>query len=89
MALLAINTAKAKPARLRLPSRAEVYRLSAPDLSSDTVQLNGAALAITPDGQLPALSPRRAPKGAVTLAPATITFIALPSAGNPACGAGA
>ena len=89
VALLAINTAKAKPARLRLPSRAEVYRLSAPDLSSDTVQLNGAALAITPDGQLPALSPRRAPKGAVTLAPATITFIALPSAGNPACGAGA
>jgi hypothetical protein len=83
---LAINTSRTRPAALTLPTRAEVYGLSSPDLESTTVALNGVALHTLPNGDLPALQPLRTAPGRLSLAPATISFIALPDAKNANCG---
>lgn len=81
--LLAINL-QAAPATVRMSGRAEVYALTAPELQSRTVLLNGRALALGANDSLPALTPRRA-TDSVSLAPTSIAFIALPNAGNRAC----
>jgi len=85
VAVLAINTRRDAASVLRLPAPADVYTLASNDLLSTSVQLNGTTLALSAEGNLPALQPRRAAKGTVKLDPASITFIALPSAGNAAC----
>jgi hypothetical protein len=83
--LVAINLDRAEPATLELPIAAQRYTLTADTLQSATVKLNGRTLAMTPDDQLPALRPASAPRGRLGLAPASITFLALPGAANPAC----
>jgi hypothetical protein len=88
VALVAINLDVAKRASLDLPSPARRYTLSADQLQSGTVKLNGRALALLPGDQLPALAPVSAPKGRLSLAPASITFLAIDGAGNPACRGG-
>ena len=85
VALLAINTDRSAPHSFQLPMAAERYTLSAPQLEGATVQLNGTELKLGADDSLPALSGVPAPAGAITLAPATITFIALPNAKNGSC----
>jgi len=87
VALLAINTDRDTARSLTLPAAAERYTLSAPtrDLQSRTVQLNGTELALGANDALPALTGAATPAGEVSLAPATITFLALPEAGNDAC----
>jgi len=85
VALLAINTSQEQSAAVRLPTHAEVYRLSSPDLQSTTVQLNGETLHLLRNGDLPALKSKRMPAGQLDLPPATISFIALPMANNPNC----
>jgi hypothetical protein len=47
--------------------------------------LNGEALALTADDELPRLSARATPAGPIRLAPTTITFLVFPAAENPAC----
>jgi heparanase len=49
------------------------------------VQLNGKELAVAGNGDLPRLAGLRTAAGQIQLAPATITFLALPAAGNAAC----
>ena len=49
------------------------------------MQLNGTELVLTSNDELPALTGDAMLPGNVTLAPATITFFALPRAGNKAC----
>ena len=82
--MLAINLVKAQR-RLVLPGPADVYTLTAPELRSASVLLNGRALAVGPDDRFPALRPRRLKRAAVTLPPISISFIALPQARNPNC----
>lgn len=89
VALLAINTSRTQLAALRLPTRAEAYRLSSPDLQSTTVRINGQALRVSGNADLPAIRPRRISARGVDLPPVTISFIALPAAHNPICKMGA
>jgi hypothetical protein len=87
VALLAINTDQAAARTLALPVAAERYTLAAPesDLQVKNVHLNGTELALGAADALPSLTGTAAPAGEVSLAPATITFLAIPEAGNDAC----
>jgi hypothetical protein len=84
VSVLAINNGDA-PATFEAPLAADLYILSAPTERSATVQLNGKTLALEPNDRLPKLQPQHVRAGAVTIAPRSIGFIALPSAGNAAC----
>jgi hypothetical protein len=85
VALLVINTDQTGQRSLSLPQRGERYTLTsgAADLQSKTVQLNGQPLAL--GDTLPSLAGAPAAAGNTTFAPASITFLAFPDAGNAAC----
>ena len=85
VALLAINTSRTEAATLRLPAASERYTLSADDLQSADVKLNGTELQLGPNDDLPALVGATSPPDMIELPPATITFLAIANAGNPAC----
>lgn len=86
VALLAINTARDRSHRFVLPVNGVCYTLTADPLDSRTVALSGTTLDLGPDDELPELTGVAVPAGDVILAPATITFVAVPAAENPACG---
>jgi hypothetical protein len=83
VALLAIN-AGTQDALFDLGAPAELYELSAPEIDSETVRLNGHPLTLTPDDQIPPLPGKKIGKR-VTIAPHTIDFLLLRSAQNQAC----
>jgi heparanase 1 len=83
--LLVINTDRANSHSFDLPVVAERYTLSAPQLESTAVLLNGSELKLGEGDSLPALLGSRVPAGPVAFEPATITFIALPNANNGSC----
>jgi heparanase len=85
VALLVINNDKAAARALSIPTASESYTLASRDLQSRSVQLNGADLKLGENDDLPRLVGIPTPAGVVTIAPATITFLALPLAGNSAC----
>jgi heparanase 1 len=85
VALLIINTDRSATRILSVPARARRYTLSALHLEESCVQLNGKELQLTKNDDLPELRSVDVPAGNVTFAPATITFLALPQAGNSAC----
>lgn len=82
--LLAINL-KNTSAAVSVTGAADVYALTAPELQSKTVLLNGRALAVGPDGTLTAMAPAQVKTNRVTLAPTSSAFITVPQAGNPNC----
>ncbi len=86
VALLVVNNDAAAASSLRLPVASERYTLSAPEPFAREVLLNGTALAAREDGGLPHLAGVPTAAGLVTLAPATITFLAVPRAGNAGAG---
>jgi Glycosyl hydrolase family 79, N-terminal domain len=83
--LLAINTDRTAAVTLRLPVSSERYTLSADDLQSTEVKLNGTALELGPNDELPQLAAATSPPGALEIPPATITFLTIGDAKNPAC----
>jgi hypothetical protein len=83
--LLAVNTDRTTAATLRLPGSSERYTLSADDLQGAEAKLNGTVLALGPNDELPQLAAVTSPPGAVEIAPATITFLTVADAKNPAC----
>jgi hypothetical protein len=83
--LLAINTDRKNAATLRLPLTSERYTLSADDLQGAEVKLNGTALELDPNDTLPRFAAVTSPPGPVELGPATITFLNVGDANNPAC----
>ena len=87
VALLVINTDTAAVRTLTLPTAAERYTLTSvgSDLQTKNIQLNGTALTLGAGDELPRFVGVPTPAGAVAFAPATITFLALPAAGNIAC----
>jgi heparanase len=87
VALLVINTDKAASRTLSVPVAAERYTLASnsSDPQTKTVQLNGKDLTLGSNDELPSLTGAATPAGNVTFAPASITFLALPEAGNGAC----
>lgn len=82
--LLALNMANT-PTEIEVQGPIEFYALTAPDLQSKTVLLNGSPLVVTANDRLPAMTPARVPNGKVTLAPYSNNFVVIPEARNPAC----
>jgi hypothetical protein len=85
VALLAINVSRTTPQVLSIPSPSRRYTLTAPTLETTRVDLNGAELKLGPADSLPQLDGTSQPPGAVTLPPASITFLAIPAAHNASC----
>jgi glycosyl hydrolase family 79 len=85
VALLVLNTDKAAPQTLALPTSAERYTLTSTDPLSRQVQLNGTYLRLGSSDDLPRLAGVPVAAGDVTLAPATITFLTVPGAANSSC----
>jgi hypothetical protein len=82
--LLAINL-KDSPTKVDVTGPAELYVLTAPELKSRTVLLNGKALKLSEHDSLPTLTPQKIKKNQVILAPHSINFIVLPDAKNANC----
>jgi hypothetical protein len=83
--LLAINADKTAAQTVAIPSVAERYTLSSPDLLSTEVELNGRELKLGAGDELPKLKGTTVHAGPVTFAPASITFLAFPTANNTSC----
>lgn len=81
--LLAINAGKAAIS-IDGDSSAEEYVLSAADLETSAVSLNGKGLSLTADDSIPPLVGKRS-AGKIILEPRTLTFLAFPGANNAAC----
>lgn len=85
VALLAINADKTASHSLEIPTGGDRYSLTAPELESQTVELNGSELKLGNGDTLPGLKGKSIGAGRVTFAPASITFLALPKANNASC----
>jgi hypothetical protein len=84
VALLAIN-ASSRPQTLNVPKASERYTLTAQQLDSRSVQLNGRILDLQTDEALPPMNAIKTQAGNMALAPQSITFIGISQAGNEAC----
>jgi hypothetical protein len=85
VALLAINADRSASQELNVPTASERYTLTAKELMDNKVKLNGSELKPGSNGDLPQLTGRPQSSGQVTFAPASITFLAIPIAGNANC----
>jgi Glycosyl hydrolase family 79, N-terminal domain len=85
VAILAMNNSRTAPNTIAIPAGGDRYTLAAGNLDNRRVQLNGTELALTTNDELPTLTGVAMLPGNVTLEPATISFFALPRAGNDAC----
>jgi hypothetical protein len=83
--LLVLNTDTEHEGVVSLPSSAEAYFLTASDLTSTTVSLNGTQLKAEPDGSVESLKSVPVKSGAVRLPPSSIAFLTIPSAQNKSC----
>ena len=81
---LAINL-KDKAVTIGIPGPAELYVLTAPELQSREVHLNGKALVLGERDALPAITPQTFEGGVLTLPATSVAFIVLPDGDNPAC----
>lgn len=81
--LLAINLEN-RPKSLTISSPAGLYALTATDMESKALMLNGRALALDAGDRLPAIDPVTV-RGQVTIAPHSVNYISLPRANNSAC----
>jgi hypothetical protein len=85
VSLLVINTDRTALHTLTLAAASVRYTLDASDLSNTEVRLNGKALKLSANDRLPPVEGVPAAAGAGTFKPATISFLAMPAAGNNAC----
>jgi hypothetical protein len=85
VSLLIINTDRNAPRSLMLPTGLLRYTLEAASLRDADVRLNGRPLALGPGDELPPIAGAPTTANTVTFKPATITFLAIPAAGNNTC----
>jgi heparanase len=86
VALLALNTDRTAARDLTIAFGSERFTLTAAQgLLANSVELNGKGLALGKAGALPPVQGARTLAGLVSLPAASITFLALPNAGNAAC----
>jgi heparanase len=85
VALLVINTDRAASGSLDLPMPASRYTLTADHLTETSVRMNDRELRLGAHDELPPLEGEVVAAGRLDLVPASITFLALPNAANPAC----
>jgi len=83
--LLAINTDMTKEHGLTIAGEARRYTLMAEALSSEKTLLNGTELHAGADGSLPPIEGKPEQAGTLRLAPASLTFLTFPAAGNTSC----
>jgi hypothetical protein len=83
--LLAINADRDASHELTAAAKSDRYTLSAKDLLASAVDLNGSEMKFGAHDALPKLKGKKIAGGTVTLAPATITFLAFPNAANASC----
>jgi hypothetical protein len=82
---VAVNTSKDMAQTIGIPVAAQKYTLTSPALFSSVVMLNGRELKAAADGSLPAMEATPVKRGAVALAPLSITFLTMTDAKNAAC----
>jgi hypothetical protein len=85
VAMVVLNTDREKAGSLALPAAAERYTLKAANLTDKNVSLNGAPLQLGPNDTLPVMTVEATAAGDLAVAPASITFLAIPSAKNQGC----
>jgi hypothetical protein len=85
VSLLIINTDRNAPRSLMLPTPSLRYSLEAASLRDAEVRLNGRPLALDPEDKLPPIAGAPTTTNTVIFGQATITFLAIPAAGNNAC----
>jgi heparanase len=85
VAVLVINTDRSTPHALALPIASTRYTLDAANLLDTDVRLNGRTLALDAGDKLPDITGIPTAVGNVSFPPVTITFLAIPNAGNAAC----
>jgi len=69
-----VNTLNTSAA-VNVPSVAEQYTLTAKELQSKKIQLNGQELLLTTDDQLPVIKGKTIKAGIVQIPPYSITFL--------------
>ena len=85
VALLAINKDRTQARSLELPAPASRYTLAAADLTATRIKLNGRSLRLDAHGELPSIHGDTVAAGPLDLPPASISFLAVADAANPAC----
>jgi hypothetical protein len=85
VALLAINTDRNASQKLDVAGDSERYTLTAPKLEGKRVDLNGKELKLGSGDSIPSLAGVPTHSGQITLAPASITFLAIAEANNASC----
>jgi hypothetical protein len=83
--LLVINNDPQNSHELVLPVSSTRFTLEAATLQDAAVRLNGAVLTADDVDRLPGLAGLPATAGSLKFAPATMTFVVVPSAGNRGC----
>jgi heparanase 1 len=83
--ILALNTDTAHERAITLPKPAERLTLTAPDLTSNQVMLNGKELKPEADGSVGPLKGAHVDAGVIQLGPSSVTFLTIPSAHNQSC----
>jgi heparanase len=83
--VLVINTDRNTPHALALPIASLRYTLGAANLLDADVRLNGRTLALESGDRLPDIAGIPTAANVVRFQPVTITFLAMPDAGNNAC----
>jgi heparanase 1 len=85
VALLIINANRSASQELTLPTKSSRYTLTASDLLSGEVQLNGMVLMLNAQGDVPSLDGIATAPGKILLPPASITFFGVAGDVNPVC----
>jgi heparanase len=84
VALLVINADQQRTFNLLVPLASERYTITASELESRSVQLNGTTLALENDN-LPRLTGKATRSGQIRFGPTSITFLEITNAGNGNC----
>lgn len=74
---LIINNSLTKVTTIELPKKADRYTLSAEDMRSTTMRLNGKELVVSGVADLPEIAPERCDAGRIDLAPGSCTFLVM------------
>jgi hypothetical protein len=85
VAILVINADTSASRTLMLGSASERYTLDAADVADGAVRLNGGKLQLEANDDFPRMAGEQLAAGALTFAPLTITFMAIPAAANSGC----
>jgi heparanase len=84
VALLVINASSSQQI-LNIPKTSQRYTLTAPQLDSRNVQLNGRVLDLQANDTLPPMDGKQSPAGDIVFSSQSITFVGIPEADNATC----